>query len=55
MARVKKENTLAERLREQANKLWCACECDGRGCVVCISIDVMNEAAIKLELINGNR
>ncbi len=43
-------SSLAEFLRFLTGLLLGACDCDGRGCYVCISTDAMKEAADQLDL-----
>jgi hypothetical protein len=42
-------SSLAAFLEKMAGSLTACCECDGRGCVVCISADAMREAATALQ------
>lgn len=41
----KKFNSFSDFLRTMAGQLYGCCDCDGRGCTVCISADAMEEAA----------
>ncbi len=45
---LKRFATLPDFLREMSSRLRSVCDCDGRGCVVCISGDAMDEAATAL-------
>jgi hypothetical protein len=45
----RKEKPLIDRLEEAAGKLICCCECDGRGCTICIASDLLYEAAATLK------
>lgn len=49
MKLVTKDAPIPQQLRELASKLWCGCDCDGRGCVICITIDHLTEIADKLD------
>lgn len=42
----KKEKTLVERLEQVSVDLMVACDCDGRGCTMCMGADVVEEAII---------
>lgn len=42
--------TSADFYREMSARLGCLCECDGRGCTICIAADALAEAATLCEL-----
>ena len=41
----KKFSTSADFFEEMGGRLYACCECDGRGCTICIAADALKEAA----------